>query len=117
MYPYLRTNIYCHAIQLNNYRLVDWSLVRGETRCQGAYNPMGQKNSVAECSTSCYGRTSMFSYGSDYEYEHDSCRNFGKCNCRCEIGGRKDGSCDMNYSQHFTLYKYTNPYPGKKNTV
>ena len=82
-------------------------MVGTNLQCQGSEVRKGKLKKVDECYLACKRESSMFIYGTK-----SKCKN-GGCNCWCQTGARSNGTCLLNPSQDYKLYKHDNLIKGK----
>ena len=89
------------------YRLhwfLEWSLVGEEKECGCDEIYVGRKEAVGGCVTACYGRSSMFIFGTN-DYGVTRCWEKG-CSCICELAASLDGTCQRTGHNGYRLYRY-----------
>jgi len=81
-----------------------WLLVSEKRECGGSEIWAGHLATVDECAKSCYGRSSMFAFGTN-DYGMERCWE-GGCSCYCETAASSEGTCSEGFHLGFRLYKY-----------
>ena len=104
------SNIYIH----NDYFFVPWvlvgeyELVAAQKECDGSETFMVQ-SSLHNCASFCYGKSTMFAYGTN-DFGNNRCggANYaGGCQCLCETAALAGGTCTQTANTGYRLYKYS----------
>ena len=83
---------------------LEWLLVSEKKECGGSEFHIGALSTIDECSKSCYGRSSMFAFGTN-DYGTIRCWENG-CSCYCETAASSEGTCSQSNHNGYRLYKY-----------
>ena len=89
------------------YRLhgfLEWSLVGEEEECDDDEIYVGRKETVDGCVTACFGRSSMFIFGTN-DFGGDRCNGNG-CKCFCESSAENNGTCGTVTNKGYRLYRF-----------
>ena len=82
-----------------------WELVANKAECTGSgWFRAGVHFSIEHCAASCYGRATMFTYGTN-EFQTQRCYDINQCECYCWPGASMDGVCDRKSHKGYRLYK------------
>ena len=70
------------------------------------YNTEHQISSIDQCADRCFGKTEMFTFGTN-DFGTDRCDDNG-CYCICETASSYDATCEQVDHAGYRLFKYKN---------
>ena len=74
---------------------IAWELVENKVVCDDPDEfKVGSYLSIEHCAAGCYGRASMFNYGTN-EFGKQRCWKINQCECWCMPSTSIDGVCDV----------------------
>ena len=79
-------------------------MVDNKAECTESNFHAGGYFSIEHCAASCYGRATMFTYGTN-EFQKQRCWGINQCECYCWPGASIDGVCDRSSHKGYNLYK------------
>ena len=82
-----------------------WELVENKVVCDDPEEfKVGSYLSIEHCAAGCYGRASMFNYGTN-EFGKQRCWKINQCECWCMPSASRDGVCDVTSQKGYRLFK------------
>ena len=70
--------------------------------CEANGTKTGEFSNITDCYKSCINKATMFVYGRPGGLR---CDTKGICECFCEKGATKDGTCTLKDHPHYNLYR------------
>ena len=67
----------------------------------------GRFYDVGDCYLACKDNSTIFLFGRS---DGVTCDGNGKCNCHCEVGASKDGTCAYKDNDRYNLYRVSGEF-------